>query len=418
MAETGASNITTLNGLFKVVYHREIVNAIPDNAILQKRFGELSAAEKVGAEYRMPVVLSHEGGITYLGESGDLADLNSAVSMQMKEVTVKGSEMNLRGLLTYKALAASLGGSEKAFKKSTSQKVFGMNASIRHRIECSMLYGQSGLGTLSTVTDLGSNVAELVITDATWAPGIWIGTEGHSIDSFTGTAKNNSSGALVITKVDLDSKKLTVTYTGTLSNEAAAGDDLYFTGSAVNGGTFNEMVGLKKIITNSGSLFGINAGSYSLWKGNTVSSAGDASFGLLQDTAVKPANRGCAQKLVALVPTKFWTSLNKNESALRQYDVSYGDKAKNGFRSLSFYAANGELEIVRHPMVKEGEFFLLPEDCVVRVGSTDVTFSLDGESFFRPLEKQNGFMLECLTDQAIFLTKPSYAAYASGVTYS
>jgi hypothetical protein len=416
MVETGASNLTTLDGLFKIVWHKDIVNALPDNAILQKRI-DLSAAQKLGDEYRTPISLSHEGGITYLGETGDIADLNDAVAGQMQHAAVKGSEMNLRGLLTYKALAASLGGDQKAFKKATAVKVFDMNASIRHRIEASILYGQSGVGTVSTVTDLGSNEAEIVITDAEWAPGMWIGTEGHYIDSFTGTTKNNT-GTLKIHKVDLSNKKLTVTYSGTIASDCTAGDLLFFKGAAVDGGTFKEMAGLKKIISNTGSLFGINAGSYSMWQGNSVASAGDASFGLLQDTAVLPANRGCMQKLVALVPTKFWTALNKNESALRQYDVSYGDKAKNGFRTLSFYAANGELEIVRHPMVKEGDFFLLPEDSMVRVGATDVSFSLDGESFFRPLEKQNAFMLQCMTDQAVFLTKPSYAAYAAGVTYS
>lgn len=416
MAESGASNLTNLDGLFKIVWHKEIVNALPDNAICQKRW-DLSQAQKLGDEYRTPVSLSHEGGVTYLGESGDIADLNDAIAGQMQHAAVKGSEMNLRGLLTYKALAASLGGDQKAFKKATAVKVFDMNASIRHRIEASMLYGQSGLGVVKTATDLTGGVAEIVITDAEWAPGMWIGTEGHFIDSFTGTTKNNS-GTLQITKVDLTNKKLTVAYSGTFASDVAVGDLLFFKGSAVDGGTFKEMAGLKKIISNSGTLFGINAGSYSLWQGNSVSNAGDASFGLLQDTAVLPANRGCMQKLVALVPTKFWTALNKNESALRQYDASYGEKAKNGFRSLSFYAANGELEIVRHPMVKEGDLFLVPEDCVTRVGATDVTFSLDGESFFRPLEKQNAFMLQCMTDQALFLTKPSYAAYASGVTYT
>lgn len=415
--ETGASSVTVLNGLFKVVYNKDIVNALPDNAILQKLFPDLTAATKLGQEYRTPITLSHEGGVSYLGESGDLTTLNDAVSLQMKEAQIKGTEMILRGLITNKAIASSLGGDTKAFKKATSVKVFGMNASLRHRIEASLLYGQSGLGVVSTVTDLGSNLAEIVITDATWAPGIWIGTEGAFVDSFTSTTKNNT-GTLAINKVDLDNKKLTVLYTGTIASDVTAGDNLFFQGSAVDGGTFNEMVGLKKIITNTGALFNINAGSYSMWKGNSDASVGDASFSQLQDAAVKPANRGCAEKLVALVPTKYWTQLNKNEAALRRYDVSMGDKAKNGFKSLSFDAANGELEIVKHPMVKEGDFFLLPKDCVVRVGASDITFALDGESFFRPLEKQSGFMMEAYTDQAVFLTKPSYSYYASGVTYS
>lgn len=418
MAETGFSGLTQLNGDFKVVYNKDIVNALPDNAILQKRFPDLTAATKLGLEYRTPITLSHEGGFTYLGESGDLTDLANAVSLQMREASIKGTELNLRGVITNKAIGASLGGGDKAFKKAATIKALAMNASMRHRIEASLLYGQSGIGTVASINDLGGNSGEIVITDASWAPGMWIGTEGASIDSFTGTTKNNASAALVITKVNLDLKKLTVTYSGTFSSEVAVSDVLFFTGSNLGSNSFAEMVGLQKILTNTGSLFGIDASAFSMWAGNSSTSVGDASFKQLLDAAIKPANRGCAQTLVALVPTKYWSQLNADEAALRRYDASKGDTAKNGFKSLEFEAANGTLQVVKHPMVKEGDMFLLPENEVVRVGAYDVTFALDGETFFRPLEKQNGFMMQADTDQALFLTKPSYGLFGTGVSYS
>jgi len=42
--------------------------------------------------------------------------------------------------------------------------------------------------------------------------------------------------------------------------------------------SFREMIGLDKILTTSGSLFGINNSSYALWAGNAVSVSGRLTF--------------------------------------------------------------------------------------------------------------------------------------------
>jgi hypothetical protein len=408
-------DIAALNGLFKVKYAKELKDLVPAFAKLQERV-KFSPAEKTGSYFAQPVNLSHEGGVTYLGEDGAVAELARARAGVMKEAQVKGSEINLRGTISYKALLASLG-EGSAHKSAVAVKALDMNTSIRHRLEAAFLYGQKGLGTVESVTDLTGNVGEIVITAATWSPGIWAGTEGHLIDSFTTTTKNNGTDPLIINSVDMDNRKLTVTYAGTLSSECAAADVLYFTGSYGGSTTWKEMAGLQKILTNTGSLFNIDAGSYSLWKGNSVSSVGELTFAKLQDAVTKAVNRGLMGKALVLLPTKAWSVINANEAAMRQYG-DFSREAKNGSTSIKFYGANGEQELLAHPMVKEGDAFILPEEDLVRVGATDVTFSLDGERFFRFLDGYNAFELQCMADQAIFLQKPAQAVYLSGITYT
>lgn len=420
MALAGTGNdVAALDGNFKRQFAKKLVNALPEGLILQKRV-DFSTATKLGDDFQTMVNVSHEGGVSYLGEDGSIQALVDAVAGQTKMALVKGTELNLRGFISYKALAASLGGDEKAFKNATAFKVFDMNAVLRKRLEQSMWYGQDSLATCGTVTDLGSNLATVVITDATWAPGFWQGVESHKIVSYAanGTRHSDATVGLKITAVDLDTKTLTVQYVSAVT-EVQAGDTLHWFGSrtgASGAATYSEMAGLKKILTNTGLLFGINASSASVWKGNTDSTGGTPSTALLQNAAVKPANRGCMTKLLAVVPTKAWAAMNIDESALVRRTQGEADGV-SGLEGLKLRAANGTIEILPSPFIKEGDYFLLPEDELLRVGAIDVTFSLDGERFFRWLDGYNGYELQCMCDQAIFLNKPSYGLYGSGLTY-
>lgn len=411
-----ATDFSSYDGLWKRVYGKEIEDALPEFSFLQKRF-DFAEAEKLGLEYQIPVAISDEGGLTYVGESGDMVDLNAPITGQLKPATIKGSEIQLRGWVSNKALAASEGGKEKAFKLATSAKVFSMNKSMRKRVELMHWYGQSHIGVVASVTDLGSNNANVVITDATWAPGIWQGVKDHLLDAFhvDGTKHSNTAG-LRIVSVNLDAKTLRVAYVSSV-NEVQAADTLHFYGARTGLSSWKEAAGIKKILTNSSTLFGIDAATNDVWLPNQYTVGGLPSVELLQRAAVLAANRGCMEKLIAVVPTKAWAEMNIAESALVQHQKA-GGKAINGFTGLDVEAANGTLEIVRSPFVMEGEAFLLPEKYLYRVGAKDVTFDLGGEKFFFHHPDKNGFEMRCMTDQAILLTRPSYGVYCSNLSYT
>jgi hypothetical protein len=415
---TGVSNtVSTLNGLFKVRYAEKLLPLVPEFALLQQRVA-FERSKKVGSYYAQPVQLASENGFTYLGTSGAVGALKDPAAGVLKEAQVTPSELALVAYMSNASITRAME-SESSFMRETKWKVLDMNNGMRRRLEVAMLYGQSGLGTVDTVTANGSD-ADIVITAATWAGGIWAGAEGTRLDAFTGTTKNNSSGVLTVLSVNSDTRTLTVSFTGTLADEIDPGDELYFESSNAGSGNFNEMAGLKKIITNSSTLFNINAASYSLWKGNTVSSIGALSFAKISQYIALAVNKGLMEKVTVLVSPKAWSVLLTNEAALRMYPQA-SKTFENGAEGLQFRSQNGVVEVLSHPLVKDGDLFIVPLQLLCRIGSVDVSFALpgqDGEAYFDRVPGYNAVQLQCMADQALFLEKPAQAVYGSGITYS
>lgn len=415
----GENTVSTLNGLFKTVYADKLLDLVPDYAVLQKKIPFVSADKETGNFYAQPVNLSHEQGFTYNGEAGSVVTLNAAIASTMKEAQVKGTEMILRTQIAYTALSRASKAGPKAFKRASAWKVEDMNNSMRKRLEVSMLYGQSSIGEVESITS-ASGSGTITITAASWAGGIWAGAENAAIDSFTSTTKNNAGGDIIITAVNSDTRTLSVTCTGTFSNECQAGDLLFFKGTDSGSSVFTEMAGLQKIIQNSSTLFNINAGTYSLWKGNTVTSVGQLTHAKVQDALARAVNKGLMDPVLLLVSPKGFNTLNADLAALRMFDTSYGTEGKNGFEKLVFHSVNGPVEVVSHPLVKDGDAFIVPLDSVMRLGSVDLSFGVPGmdETFFTLVTNSNAVELQCMADQAIFLEKPAHAVYLSGITYT
>jgi hypothetical protein len=284
-----------------------------------------------------------------------------------------------------------------------------------------MLYGQSSIGVVSTATDTGTSIADIVVTAATWAGGIWAGAEGSKIRASSSLSASLRGADMTITAVNSDTRTISVSCNDTVSTDVQAGDYLFFASANSGSGTYNEMAGLQKILTNSSTLFNINAGVYSLWAGNSVSSVGQISFAKIQDAVGKAVNKGLMEKAIVLVSPKAWSVLNSDQAALRMFDSSYASKkAEGGAESLMFHGSNGPLEVVSHPLVKDGDAFVLPLDSIMRVGSLDLSFGVPGfdEQFFTLVTGSNLVELQCLADQAIFVEKPAHGVYMSGITYT
>jgi hypothetical protein len=340
----------------------------------------------------------------------------------MKEAQVYGTQMVLRSQVSYMALSRASKSGAKAFKRASAQLVEGMNNSIRKRLEIGLLYGQDSLGTVSSYSDNAGTVT-ITLTDATWSAGLWSGMEGARVDFFTTTtldSSNNATGCPV-TSVIPENKQIVCTIGGTVASEIANGDLITFNGARANGGAYSEMAGLKKILTNTGTLFNISASNYNLWAGNTKSSTGQFSHSKLQDGIALAVNKGLMGNAMVICSPKAWAVLNSDLAALRMFDGSYGSKkGDNGFEALTFHSSNGSVEVISHPFCKDGDAFLVPADECLRVGSTDLSFGVPGmdEQFFTLVAGVAAVELQCMTDQALFIEKPGHCVYFSGLTYA
>lgn len=409
----GSNDIVTLDGLFKQVYADKMQHLIPDGKKILTTIKFLSKEKQPGAAFNLPVVVGMEHGITHADADDGAFELNAPVSGQIKNAVVRGYQMVLRSALSYQAASRAAGGGAKAFEDSTKFLVGNMMDSVTKRLEIEMLYGQMGFGTVAGAESAASNVTvELVAAD--FAPGIWAGSEGMKLDvvrSSALVAALSGSNAITVKSVDLTAKAIVVDLPAALQ----ANDTLYPLGAFGK-----EFPGIHKILTNTGSLFGIDAGTYSLWKGSTFAPSATSvlSFAILQQAISKGVEKGLDSDVIALVNPGHWDDLLTEQAALRMTDSSYDvNTAENGSKSIKFHSQNGLVEVIPSIYVKEGFAYILATEDWARIGSTDVTFKRpgQGENFFLDLPSHAGYEMRCYTDQAIMCSRPGRSVIISNL---
>jgi hypothetical protein len=158
----GAVDLSDLNGLFKKQFAPSLVDLKPDHCIVQDLIEWVPSDKLNGEFYAVPTVLRSNQGVTYLGESGAVGTLKSPKAGVMKEAQIKGSEINVRGQISYKTLSQAASKGAQAFEKSSAWLVNDLQETATIRLEIATLYGQTGLGIVESATDLTGGVANIV----------------------------------------------------------------------------------------------------------------------------------------------------------------------------------------------------------------------------------------------------------------
>jgi hypothetical protein len=404
-----ANTVSQLNGMFKDVYADKHLDIRPVGVKFLNMVDFIKAESQLGQLYHQPVVLSHEQGFTYGGAAGDAFTLEDAVSATSRDAQIQGTEMVLRSLLSIGAASRSTN-SKAAFISATKLLVENMLKSMARRLEICMMYGQVGIGEVESI-----NVNTIKIEDHEWAAGIWSASEGAKIVFYASDLSTPRGAGSVhqVTSINLTAKEITF---DSLPGDIAATDVPFYHTANVSG-TFNEFAGLHRIMTNTGSLFNINAGTYNLWKANEVEvgtnfSGGEAdlSFEKIEEAVARAMEKGlCDEDVTLLCSPLSWKNLLVEQDAKRSYDHSYKPEVKEaGARSIKFHGPNGMIEIMSSIYVKEGYAYMLPVSEFIRIGSSDITFEQPGMEgkFVRLLENRNGYEMRSYSDQALFTAKP------------
>lgn len=398
-------NRSAMNGWYKNRYGPKN-DLVPEWAILQQDF-PYEKAKKTGEYYVEPVRLRQAHGVTFKGSAsiGTSYTLNDPVSAEWKQLQIQGCEITLRDQIAYGAIAAAMGG-DTSYGSIVDETVLGLDQSHRFYLEIGMLYGQTSIGTVESQSGSGATRA-FVITKASWAPGLWSQAEKAKFDSYdtVGGTKLNTTQAIVVESIDADTRTINVSgATADLTATVATSVLVFYLSSA------EMMTGFDKVITNTGTLHGISASTYSLWKGNTHSAGSSAlTMGILHAAAMKPTVRGLRGALTFYVNTFSWGNLVDNENALRRYAEKNGKEYQTGADEVSFVSANGKMTIKHHPCVKAGEAFgISPEDWK-RGGEIDLTDELDGENpnFFHEVPNSTAREYRNFSSQFFFSRRPS-----------
>jgi hypothetical protein len=405
------ATVNSLDALFKRVWGDGAIKALPRFAKFQEEI-PFSKRERLGDMYVVPVVLQFEHGFSYGVYQDGAFTLNAAVAGKILQAQIRGTMIVLRSQLSYEDIFKAAEAGPAAFESATSLVVENMQRSFAKRQELSFIYGQQGLGTV-----LSNSSGTLTLTDATWAPGMWSGMKDCILEAWDGitATQTQHNGDLTISSVSMANK--TVTVTGT-NNSVTVSDVLYFKGARTST-AFKECAGFDKIMTNTGSLFNIDAASYELWKSNSRAVSGPFSMLAALNGVSDAQNLGLDDDAKLYAPTKRWNALNADQAALRRYGA-YTAKAENGSEGIVYHSVNGQTEIVAHPFIKEGESFLIvnPKKRVMRVGATDITFRRPGmqENIFRELTDNAGLELRAFSDQAVLITLPAQCTKYTGIT--
>jgi hypothetical protein len=403
---------STLDGLYKDVYGDSLESLVPDFGILTKKIS-FSTAKKTGRDFVVAVKLSNEHGFTY---GSGLAPLAGIISSDVEDAKVRGSSFTLQTGFSYDAAANMVAGGKEAFISGTKFKFMAMMESATARLEQQIVYGGLGLGTMSDSTNVDSTHTTIQISAASWAPGTWSATEGAALDVYNGNTKVNTNGPVTVDSVDAVAK--TVTVSGVLADITAI-DALAAGAYSVEyaGSHNNEMVGLRSIAASTGSLYGVG-GSYGLWKGNVVA-AGAVNLTLkkIYQSLVPAIGKGLLEDVTCLVSPATFATLANDEASLRQYNTQ-AKKADRGFGEIEFTGANGKISVLAHPMAREGEAILFPENRAERIGATDLTFKTPGreDEMFLQMAGHTGYECRLYSEQALFLPCPAKCTVITGIS--
>lgn len=415
--------------LFKRVYG-DLHNLLPQDFPLAREI-PFSEGRKVGDSFVEAFVLANETGWTLAGQGQDAFDINPAIAGVVKQSSIIPSQVVLTSVIPFAFISRSAGGGEKAFYDGTKHVMQNHIRSHSRLLEAMRIHGQraSKLGYVSyapagtvyrgaTYSGAGDvTVGGLAFTDGVnttskaillapgyFAAGLWVGLEGCVIEQLDSNDAVVASGKLV--SVDADNGILYVDFVPVAATSTTS-HKVCFEGMESN----KEMVGVQKILENSGTLFGISSTQYALWKANRVDLQKKRfSMKALQEGVAQAVNKGGLDKpLMVVVNPRTFAALTQDEAALRKYDASYKSAAQNGFETIEYYAANGLNKIVPHRMIMEGDVYGLEIGDWIRSGSAEISFKvpgLDKEVIF-PLENQAGWVVRSFSDQFVMCRAPA-----------
>lgn len=426
-----ADNTGELNALYKVAYAKGIEDLVPDTGKIGKEVDFVPSERQNGLNYEQPVIVTQESGFTYNLDSQDAFDLEDSVGMSMQNAIVPGNDLVLSSTIGYNQ-AARASHSATSFKTVMGTKMENMLKSSKKRLEIGYLYGNDSISTASQQLVATTDPLAIVFDTASWATGIWTGSE-NSLVVFSKVSDKtvvDSLKTFVVAKVNVDTKTVSFSAgTGSLANletaiEAAA-LNVHFNSSVSNNAgviAYKEQAGLKKIFTNTGSLFNIDASVYDLWKGNTFPVTGQLTMSDILNAVAQASQRGLDEDASVYVNPDTWADLATDLAALRVYDSSYSEKnATNGSQVLKYVSQNGVLSIVPYNIVKAGDCFIFPPTKLIRIGARDLSFTdptRGSEQIFFTIPGKAGVGLRTYTNQAIFCEAPAQCTYVSGIVNS
>lgn len=407
--------------LLKRVYADKVEDLVPETDRFAKDIPFIAADKQPGQDYAMPVSLTREGGATFWSD-GSAKTLNMPLASKELTASVRGSELAVRSILSYKFIHSALKqldgtrAGARAFVNATKDRFEKLTKGASYFRECMLLYGgganaQSNLGVVLNTT--GSATTNLVVQmdPKEWATAIWSGSEELEFDIHAaGGAKRNTFGTTsdtVFKLTGVDPTNYRVTFTSHASNVSAvvATDQIFFAGAR----TQDPLGAIGAASTQTGSLWGISTSTYGLWKPTVIDAGGALTFTHIAELGAIVASTGFYGDYTLYCNPATFADICNDQTALVSHTTRSSGKVTIGFDDVVFKSQAGSVRLSVHPYIKRGHALGIPDDQCMRVGSTDLTHTIPGYGkMFRELEGAAGVELRMYTDQTFFCKNPKY----------
>lgn len=444
-----------LNGILKLRYAEgKIQRMYPEDTPLVAMLGPITEARMLGSQFVFPMKFNGSNGHTYAAAGAGAYALRQARQAKVQTAMVDSCNHVHRGSIDYETIARTEGSKvpKAAFESAADSMIEDMRTGMMTRVEESFWYAGTNLGICQTAVNT-SNKLVVKLTYATFAPLLWLAKEGAAYDFYllgsdalrpSATLYNNNAtqsladgtttnAPMVLESVNMASR--TLTFTGALADVnavvTAVGNVSNKVGILYWGQKGNDTRGVDDCITNTGSLYGISATSFSLWQGNT-SSNGDLPLTLKRiyghlDGAV---NKGLSTSgMNGKSGVDVWAhpaairDLIAQETVLKRH-MEAGAQARNGFGGLVYDSEVGPMTFYSYGRIKQGEAFIMPTKKVLeKIGAREPGFqnfntastSPEDAMFLKQIEGVAAAESIMYGNLAVVCRKPAWCTKVTGI---
>lgn len=412
------------------------INPLPTETSVRKYLPLVSPRERAGLKFKYPIQLAFSHGQTAT-TSGTVGNLNSARSGVEQFAEVDSSNVFVRDVIPYDAVmrgsnTVSASGDAASYWEPFDKIVKNLMLGGEFYAELAYLHGGGTGSALSdhigqvystpvkagTGPNFGSATHPIVqITSASWAAGIWnnAGNGGQTGSDMVVDCYQSDLTTLVAEDIEVE---------GVVDAELCQ-VQMFKSGSAVavpadavfvpKGWKGQQNYGLKAILANTGSLFGINASLVPSWSARKVNAGGTLTAAKLIRYCSKLYAQGARNGLIGFVhPLQFAEIANAADDLIR---FGNAENVKTfGSQKLEFTTAVGKVTLINHAYQKQGQaFFLDPTECV-RVGASELTMrGAQGNNIFLELPDKTGSELRAMMQNAVLLKVPAHNLLVTGI---
>lgn len=410
------SSYANWQGNFKKLYGGYSDPLPSDNTIAQY-LEFIPQAKRPGESFTFSVRLGFEHGVTH-DVSRTAYAMNSAVDSIVLPATLTGSTISLRGTIPRDLIAMGLN-PNATFEDPVGLKIEGLMDGGEFYREQALI---SGPGTGAALANMGVvnasvsgadlNATQVInITRASWSATTYTVLRGGKVDIYQADGTTLRAAEVDVTAMVESTNRITVSKAG--SGATVAATDIIL----ARGAKGNSCVGLQPILENAGSLFGISAATYPLWKSLSYTVGGAMSRAHIQKLAGRLQSRGVRTGGRLFVNAMTFADLAEEVNTLRRNTDDKNVRVQ-GTANLEYDTPCGVIEVAVHSYMKQGIAIFIAKDVGKRVGSTDLTFRLppSREWFFQELQDNAGAQLQIYSCQAPVLEKPSYCAILTSIS--